>query len=69
MIKGLGAQRISPQPAASALTPGGITYTFPASGGPAIVEISLEPVSPGSHDFRVQAASSEAIDANVFVVP
>ena len=73
VVKELGAERISPQPAVSALSDGGITYTFPVSGAPATVQISLLSAFPGSHPFRIQvlggSASNNAIIASVFVVP
>lgn len=69
VVKPLGAQRISPQPQVSALTEGGITYTFPAGSGPAIAEIALQPSFPGPHKIRIQVAGSDPIDATVFVVP
>jgi hypothetical protein len=76
IVKQLGAQRVSPQPAVSALSPQGITYTFAATAGPDVVEIALEPSFPGLHTFRVQLlgssggnADSDAINAKVFVVP
>jgi hypothetical protein len=72
VVRPLGAQRISPQPAVSALADGGITYTFPATSTPATVQIALEPSFPGSHKFSIQvlgAASPETIEGTVFVVP
>jgi hypothetical protein len=69
MVKPLGAQRISPQPAVSAVGNGGITYTFAATQGPATVQIALEPSFPGRHSFRVQLLGNEPIDGNVVVLP
>jgi hypothetical protein len=72
LVRPLGAQRVSPQPAESALADGGISYTFPATGAPATVQIALEPSFPGSHSFRIQVlgeAQPDTIDASVFVVP
>jgi hypothetical protein len=69
VIKPLGAQRISPEPKASAMGDDGITYTFPATETPAIAEIQLQPSFPGSHHFRVQVLGGQPIDANVIVVP
>lgn len=70
VVNRIGAQRISPQPQTSTLGDGGITYTFPASGVPATVMISLEPSGPGS--FAFQAAlpdTNSSVEANVVVVP
>ena len=69
LVKPLGAQRISPQPAVSALGNGGITYTFDATQLPATVQIALEPSFPGRHYFRVQVVGGQPIEANIFVVP
>jgi hypothetical protein len=69
IVKPLGAQRISPQPAISAVGEGGITYTFIATQAPAVVQIALEPSFPGPHPFRIQLANEPPIDATVFVVP
>src|SRR3978361_2330098 len=52
IVKRLGAQRISPQPALSTLSNGGITYTF-AAEGPSVVEISLSTSFPGSQRFTM----------------
>jgi len=69
IVKSLGAQRVSPQPAASTLGNGGITYTFDATELPATAQIQLEPSFPGLHHFRVQVTGGQPIDASVFVVP
>jgi hypothetical protein len=69
VVKGLGAQRIAPQPAVSTLGANGITYTFPASGAPADVQIQLEPTAVGVHAFRIQAGHEPPINASVIVVP
>jgi hypothetical protein len=69
VIRGLGARRVSPQPAVSALTDGGITYTFDVGTAPTIAEIALQPLFPGRHKIRVQLPGSAPIEANVLVVP
>jgi hypothetical protein len=69
IVKPLGAQRISPQPQASAVGNGGITYTFAATQAPATVQIALEPSFPGSHPFRIQLPNEPSINATIFVVP
>jgi hypothetical protein len=69
LVKPLGAQRISPQPAVSAVGNGGITYTFDATQAPALVQIALEPSFPGLHPFRIDLAGEPPIDARIFVVP
>jgi hypothetical protein len=69
VVKALGAQRISPQPAESVVGGGGITYTFPASDPDAVVEIMLEPSFPGVHSFEVGVPGSEMVREKVAVVP
>jgi hypothetical protein len=69
VVKDLGAERLSPQPLTSTLGNGGYTYVFPATAGPATIQIALSPSSAGVRHFRVQAAGSEPIDARVFVFP
>jgi hypothetical protein len=69
VVKDLGAQRISPQPAVSAIGAGGLTYLFPAVRGPADVQFQLEPTEPGTHRFRISVPGEPAIDARVFVLP
>jgi hypothetical protein len=69
IVKPLGAQRISPQPLISALSEGGVTYTFPANSAPATAEITLQPSFPGPHKIRIQVPGNDPIDATVFVVP
>jgi hypothetical protein len=69
VVKALGAMRIAPQPVMSSVGEGGITYVFPASKAPAMVQIQLEPSFPGSHQFTVRAEGSAPITASVFVVP
>ena len=69
LIKDLGTQRISPQPAASVIGGGGITYTFPATAGPAIVELAMESSFPGRHHFLIQVPGADPVQGNVVVVP
>jgi hypothetical protein len=69
IVKPLGAERISPQPATSTVGNDGITYVFPATQSPADVQISLQPSMPGSYPFRIQMAGEAPIEAHIFVVP
>jgi hypothetical protein len=69
VVEGLGAQRISPEPAVSKVGDGGLTYTFAATRSPAEVQIQLQPTAPGPQHFRVQLAHEPPLDLNVFVVP
>ena len=70
VIKKLGAQRISPQPASSTLTSNGVNYTFPADGtGPAIVEISLSPSFPGRQTFDIHLADGSGVSGHILVMP
>ncbi len=69
VVKTLGAQRVSPQPAQSVIGNGGITYTFPASDSNALVEIMLEPSFPGVHWFEVGVPGLSTVRERVVVVP
>jgi hypothetical protein len=69
LIRELGTQRISPQPAASVVGQDGVTYTFPATAVPAVVQLSLESSFPGRHPFTLQVPGSDPVQANVIVVP
>lgn len=69
VVKPLGAIRIAPQPAISNIGDGGITYIFPASKAPSMVQIQLEPSFPGPHKFTVHTAGEPPIEATVFVMP
>lgn len=69
VVKPLGAIRIAPQPAMSNVGDGGITYVFPASKGPSMVQIQLEPSFPGPHPFTVRIDGEPPIEASVFVMP
>src|SRR4051812_27064190 len=44
MVKALGAQRVIPEPSASAIGDGGISYTFSAGTAPASVQFALQPL-------------------------
>ena len=69
LIKKLGNQRISPQPAGSVLSQQGITYTFPITSTPAIVEFAMQPSFPGIHTFTLQVPGSPAVESRIVVVP
>jgi hypothetical protein len=69
VVGSLGAQRVSPQPLISAIGKGGITYTFAATQGPAVVQIALKPSFPGPHKFSMRMVGGEPIEGSVFVFP
>lgn len=69
VVRSLGAERIAPQPASSAIGEGGITYTFPVRPGNMSMQIALMPTRPGEDTFEVRVPGSETIQASVFVVP
>ena len=69
LVKDLGAQRVAPQPAVSAIGNGGITYVFPATGGPATVSFGLQPASIGLHRLTIGVPGSEQVQARVLVLP
>ena len=69
VVKELGAQRIAPQPAVSAVGNGGITYVFPALDGPAMIQIGLQPSDIGLHRITVGIPGMEQVHARVLVLP
>ncbi len=69
VVKELGAQRVVPQPEASSIGPGGITYTFAITGLPATVEFALTPPYPGVHAFVLGVPGAEQVRAKVTVLP
>jgi len=69
VVQELGNQRIAPQPETSAVGVGGVTYTFPALGQPAVVSFSLEPSSPGVYHFSLGVPGGDMIERRVVVVP
>jgi uncharacterized membrane protein YcaP (DUF421 family) len=69
LIKELGAQRVAPQPAVSAIGNGGITYEFPATGAPASIHFGLQPSAMGVHEIRIGLPGGEQVEAKVLVLP
>ena len=69
VVRELGAQRVVPQPASSALGNGGVTYTFPASALPITIQIALQSSFVGSHAFRLGIPGHAMIDRKVLVLP
>jgi hypothetical protein len=69
LLKALGNQRISPQPATSVVGGGGVFYTFPATVSPVSVEFALEPSSPGRYPLTLRMPGSEELTMNIIVVP
>ena len=69
LIRQLGNQRISPQPSASVLSQQGITYSFPITSAPAVVEFAMQPSFPGIHAFSLQVPGSPAVRSSIVVVP
>ena len=69
LLKGLGTQRVAPQPATSVIGKDGVTYMFPATTLPATVDLALEPSFPGLHHFSIQVPGGESVRASIFVLP
>lgn len=69
VVKELGAQRISPQPAESVLGNKGLTYTFPVTDSSGTVQIALEPSFPGAYRIVVGVAGQQPVSARVVVMP
>lgn len=69
LLKELGMQRVVPQPSSSIIGNGGVTYTFPASSTPAMVQFDLQPRSPGILVWTLQVPGKAAVRERVVVVP
>ena len=69
VVKQLGAQRISPQPAVSVIGDDGLIYTFPVTGSTGMIEIGLEPAIPGVYGFTAAIPGGQPIKARVIVLP
>ena len=69
VVKDLGASRVVPEPAASAVGSGGVTYTFPATGLPASVDVALSPSYPGIYALTLGVPGAEMITAKITVLP
>lgn len=69
MVKALGAQRVIPEPSASAIGDGGISYTFSAGTAPASVQFALQPLAPGVHTLSLRVPGSEQMTMNILVIP
>jgi hypothetical protein len=69
LVKELGTQRVIPAPQNTVVGDDGLTYTFPASRPPAMVQLVLEPAGPGLFDFTIGVAGAQPVHAKVFVVP
>lgn len=69
LVKGLGNQRVIPQPESTALVNKGFLYTFP-SGTPAdSVEFSLEPTTAGIFTLKLGVPGHGELEPKVYVVP
>ena len=69
VVDELGAQRVIPSPADTAVGKDGLTYTFSADKTPGYVQFALQPARPGVFHFTVQVPGSPAISARVVVMP
>lgn len=69
LLRELGTQRVVPQPSRSVIGANGVTYTFPVSQLPAMVELELEPSFPGLRHFSIRVPGGDVVQADVVVVP
>ena len=69
VVKELGAQRVIPAPLSTEVGNGGLTYTFPASQLPAVIQFALQPSAPGYFHFVLQVPGQEPVQAGVAVMP
>ncbi len=69
IVKGLGAQRVIPQPEISAIAAGGMIYTFPVAIPPGEVDFELQPPAPGIYSFTLQVHGHPPVSRRVLVLP
>ncbi len=69
LLKGLGNQRVIPEPAASTLDWGGVLYQFGASDTPASAEFALEPSKPGLYDLTLRVPGAQSLRLKILVMP
>ncbi|HEX4748649.1 MAG TPA: hypothetical protein VH302_03820 [Bryobacteraceae bacterium] len=69
LLKGLGNQRVVPQPETSAIGQNGILYTFPVTGPTMTVEFGLTPSSAGTQELSFQSPGFEKTKLKIFVMP
>lgn len=69
LVKPLGNQRVIPSPEKSALSHGGLQYTFPASKQADSVEFALEPGAPGIYDIDFQLDQRQPVKLRIYVMP
>ena len=76
LLKRLGNQRISPQPATSTTGDDGVIYAFSSGANPNSVQFALQPAYPGPSHFELRLVSNGTVQqpqdrlaAHVFVMP
>ena len=69
LVKGLGNQRIVPQPANSVIGQDGILYTFPITRTPASIEFALSPTLPGMDELRLLVPGFQEAKIRVIIMP
>jgi len=69
IVKRLGAQRVIPEPSASAIGDAGISYTFPSGAAPASAQFALEPLAPGIYTLSLRVPGSEQMTIKILVMP
>lgn len=70
LIKGLGSQRIIPQPVSSVLFDQGVLYTWDANQNPDSAEFALQPSEPGIGQFTLRLpALGDEITRRVYIWP
>lgn len=69
VVEELGAQRVIPSPADTAVGKSGLIYTFAAEEPPGSVEFALQPAKAGIFHFSLGVPGSQPIRARVVVMP
>lgn len=69
LLKGLGNERVIPQPESSEIVNGGILYTFPAAAPADSVEFALSPKSPGVCHLKLGVPGHSQVELAIYIVP
>lgn len=69
LVKGLGNERVIPQPEKTALVNNGLLYTFPAATPPDSVDFSLQPTGPGMFHLKISVPGHGNVEPTIYVVP
>jgi hypothetical protein len=69
LVKGLGNERVIPQPLSTELVNGGLLYTFQAGTRPPPIQFQLQPAAIGITHLPLRVPGLANINLKVFVMP